>query len=186
MKTTRTACSVSFGLLLLLPACLAFPAADAEPRPRKAAVASRPDATAVEEARRKVAMLNDAYQILVQEIHAWYPNKTGQPIVAAVPVRDLQEVMTRKGWPASRFLGVTGPVMNPDHRPKDDFERKAVAAIRAGKDRYEEITPERLRVATVVPLEGGCFTCHWSEGKRSNRAAISWNLPLTSGRDREK
>lgn len=139
-----------------------------------------------EEALRNVAMLDDAYQLIVHEIHDWYPTRTGQPVVAATTVRELQEIMVRKGWPTSRFLAVSGPVMNPDHRPRDAFERKAAAALRAGRSRYEEVTASQLRVATVVPLEGGCFTCHWTTSKRGSLAAISWSLPLLRGRAAER
>ncbi len=125
-----------------------------------------------------VEMLNDAYQITLEEIHRWYPVRTGQPIVAAVPLRKLQEIMSKKGWPQSRFLAVNGVLMNPDHRPVDAFEKQAVRELTAGADRTEAISAGRLRVTKAISLQGGCRSCHWVPGREETKAALSFSVPL--------
>lgn len=131
-----------------------------------------------EEARRNVAMLDDAYQEILHAVHNWYPTKTGQPVVAATTVVELQKIMSEKGWPQSRFLAVNAIVMNPNHLPKDAFEKKAVEALKAGEQRVEAVEKGRLRVATVLPTGGGCFSCHWTDSKVGSRAAITWSIPV--------
>ena len=133
-----------------------------------------------EEARRSAAMLDDAYQEFLQTIHAWYPTKTGQPKVAASTVIELQKIMAEKGWPQSKFLAVNAIVMNPNHLPEDKFDKDAIAAIKSGKDRYEKVVDGRLRIATVVPTGGGCFSCHWTDSKVGSRAALSFSIPLST------
>ncbi|HEU4752597.1 MAG TPA: DUF3365 domain-containing protein [Armatimonadota bacterium] len=132
----------------------------------------------LEEARTTVTLLDDAYNLLLQEVHAWYPNRTGQPIVAATTVRKIQEQMVRKGWPRSHFLAVNTLLMNPDHQAREAFDKAAVRKIAAGEARYEQIEGDRVRIATEVPLTGGCTSCHWSSGTRDGKAAITWSIPL--------
>ena len=135
----------------------------------------------LEEARTAARMLDDAYQITLREVHHWYPAGGGRSTVAATVVRQLQEVMARKGWPHSHFLGVNGILMNPDHRPGDEFEKQAVQAIKDGQDRVESVENGQFRVATAVSLGFGCSSCHWAAGSRTPRAAITWNIPVKPG-----
>ena len=124
-----------------------------------------------------VAMLDDAYNLVLEEVHHTYPTKPGRPVAATI-VRDLQKKMTDLGWPSSRFLAVNAIVMNPDHVARDEFERQTVRAFTDGGDRRETIENGTLRVATPVSLGGSCFSCHWADKGRASRAAISWKIPL--------
>ncbi|MFN3648392.1 MAG: DUF3365 domain-containing protein [Armatimonadota bacterium] len=131
-----------------------------------------------EEARVAAAMLDDAYQLFLQEIHDWYPNRTGQPVVAAKVVRDVQQEMNRKGWPTTRFLAVNAIVMNPDHQPQDAFEKEAIKVIKMGAEDLERREGDRLRIAKPVSLGGGCFACHWAPNGEKSLAAISFEFPV--------
>lgn len=146
--------------------------------PRKAVAPPARPALTEEEARLDAQMLEDAYRITLQTVHERYPTGTGQPVVAAAVIRQLQAKMTEKGWPKSRFLAVNALVMNPEHRPEDAFERDAVTALRRGDYRYEKIEGGRLRVASSLSLGGSCFRCHWSDAKIGSRAAICFDIPL--------
>ena len=154
------------------------PAARKKPAPapnRPAAPVTNP--MTLEEARMAVAMLDDAYNLVLEEVHHTYPTKPGRPVAATI-VRDLQKKMTDLGWPSSRFLAVNAIVMNPDHVARDEFERQTVRAFTDGGDRRETIENGTLRVATPVSLGGSCFSCHWADKGRASRAAISWKIPL--------
>lgn len=185
--------ALALGLALTGPALLAAPrkgkpAARPAAKPSVAARQARPPASppmSPEEARRTVAMLDDAYQITLHAVHDWYPTRTGQPVVAATVVRKLQERMAELGWPRSHFLAVNALVMNPDHRPRDSFEKDAITALRSGDERYEKVVGSNLRVATALPLGGGCFSCHWSDAKIGSRAAISFEIPLQAREARQ-
>lgn len=167
------------------PAPAASKPAASKPAPRSAKV---PPATPVagegepgvslEEARRSVEMLDGIYQLTLQEIHRRFPVGSGQPVVAALVIRDIQKRMNTRGGPQSRFLAVDLRAMNPDHAPKDAFEQEAAAKLAAGARRYEVIEASRLRMATVVPLGGTCFPCHSTPAGGVGRAAISWSVPL--------
>jgi hypothetical protein len=163
-------------LLILALAIAAGSALLAAPR-KPAPTAARPALTEAE-ARLDAAMLEDAYRITLQTVHERYPTGTGQPVVAAAVVRQLQARMTARGWPKSRFLAVNALVMNPEHRPEDAFERDAVTALRSGADRFEKVEGGRLRVASSLSLGGSCFRCHWSDARIGSRAAICFDIPL--------
>ena len=129
-----------------------------------------------EEALTAVAILDDAYSIILHEVHETYHHSPKTPVAASV-VRNLQRTMTAKGWPASRFLAVNAIAMRPDHLPRDEWERKAVAKLKSGRDqRLETQEPGVLRVATTMSLRGGCGSCHWSKDSMGARAAIAWKV----------
>jgi hypothetical protein len=171
---------------LLLVAAVLASACGAAAAPKRTAkpnpAASAPGATlTLEEARQRVAMLDDLYQGALEEVHRWYPVRSGQPIVAATVIKQLQEKMTARGWAKSRFLAVSGVVMHPDHTAKDEFEKRAINELRSGSDRVEAVEGSVLRVATAVPLTGGCVSCHWTPAGTNARAAISWAIPVRTG-----
>jgi hypothetical protein len=160
-----------------------------------AAAAQRPSAPAVKgyaapplpdeaermslkEARRAIALLDRNYQSALRQIHRRFPVGNGQPVVAAVVVRDMQREVGSGGVLSSRFLAVGTKAMNPDHEPRDDFERQAVQELKRGARWVEALESGKLRVATVTPLGGGCFPCHSTPSGAPVQAAISWTVPI--------
>jgi hypothetical protein len=131
-----------------------------------------------EEARRAVAILDDAYNLILHEVHDTYTTKPGRPVAASL-VKDLQKTMTAKGWPSSHFLAVNALIMNPDHRARDEWERRAVSEMKSGKPAVIEEKPGEYRAATMISLRGGCTSCHWSQDSMGARAAIAWKVRTT-------
>lgn len=131
----------------------------------------------LEAARAVVAMLDDAYQLLLQETHATYHTRPDVPVAAKV-IREVQTRMNHLGWPEARFLAVNAIVMHPDHVARDDFERRAVQTLRRSDQRIEEVVDRQFRAATVVPTGGSCFSCHWTTPGQASKAAITWKVPL--------
>jgi hypothetical protein len=142
--------------------------------PTKAAGVTR--AMTLDEARTAVTMLDDAYNELLLSIHHYYPDPKLE--AAATTVKRIKNVMNKKGWPNAEFLSVNAMVMNPDHIPREAFDVAATRKVRSGERRVEQLAKGKLRVVTEVPLEGGCFSCHWTPGRNSGKAAISWTVPL--------
>lgn len=70
------------------------------------------------------------------------------------------------------WLAVDGKTMNVDHKPRDAFERKAVAALKEGKEEYEAVEEGRYRRAGAIVLHNVCLKCHVPNRKTlENRAA---------------
>jgi hypothetical protein len=180
---TAAACLLACAVPVLAARTAPAPrrSAPRQPAPARAAPAPRFTPVTVEEARETAALLDDAYQTILEEVHRTYPTKPGQPVAATI-VKQLQETMALKGWPRSRFLAVNALVMNPNHVPHDAFERQAVKELKGTSERVEAVEPGRLRVATSVPVGGTCFSCHWTEPGHKGKAAISFSIPIRPAR----
>lgn len=118
----------------------------------------------LERTRAQVKMLDDLYKSAVISITSKYVNKQDETPAAAV-AKDVFEYMQDKGWHKTRLLDATGRPMRKANVAKTDFEKKAVAAIKAGKPYFEEIDQADgkrvLRAATVVPaVMQQCVECH--------------------------
>lgn len=153
------------------------PAKKKSPAPAAASATSVTRSMTLDEARTAVAMLDDAYDLILEETHSIYHTRPSTPVAATV-VRKLQARMTELGWPRSRFLAVNAVVMHPDHVPRDAFEKRTVQALRKGEERVEQVSDGKLRVTTVVPLGGGCGSCHWANTGQSPKAATTYTIPL--------
>lgn len=137
-----------------------------------------PERMSLKEARRTIALLDRAYQSTLRQVHRRFPVGAGQPVVAAVAVRDIQREVSSSASLSSRFLAVGTKAMNPEHEPKDAFEREAAGELKRGARWVESLEDGRLRVATPVPLGGGCYPCHSTPGGGLTQAAISWSVPI--------
>lgn len=137
-----------------------------------------PERMSLKEARRTIALLDRAYQSTLRQVHRRFPVGAGQPVVAAVTVRDIQREVSSNASLSSRFLAVGTKAMNPEHEPKDAFEREAAGELKRGARWVEAVEDGRLRVATLVPLGGGCYPCHSTPGGGTTQAAISWSVPV--------
>jgi len=184
----RTTFASLIGALIL--GAVAVAAGQTPPAPVKAYAApplpDEPERMSLEEARRTIALLDRTYQSALRQIHRRFPVGNGQPVVAAVAVRDVQREVSSSTGLSSHFLAVGTKAMNPDHEPKDAFERQAVDELKRGARWVEAQDDGRLRVATVVPLGGGCFPCHSTPGGGTVQAAISWSVPVQSPQPERK
>jgi len=113
----------------------------------------------LEEARRTVSMLNDLYVTTVVAVHKTYV-KDRSSVPAASAANVVFAAMEKKGWPKTEWIALFTP-LNPDHRPRDAFEKAAAKALRKGTPRYEKVVGKQLRVATLIPLvDKKCQMCH--------------------------
>jgi hypothetical protein len=140
--------------------------------------AANPVRMPLSQARQTVAMLNDLYVTSVVTTHSTYvKDKSITP--AATVARQVFEAMARKGWPQTRWLSTTGRPFNPEHNPKDTFERDAVVALKKGQARYERIENGHLRVVTLVPLvDKSCMMCHTRDQVGDPIGGLSYTVAL--------
>jgi len=137
--------------------------------------------TSLERTRKQVKILDDLYKTAVVSITNKYVEKQSDTPAAAV-AKEIFDAMHKKGWHTARLVDATGKPKNKENLPLTDFEKKAVAEIRAGKPYYEEITQRDgkrlLRVGTVVPsVLPQCAICHG--GKQGKiLGAIVYELPV--------
>jgi hypothetical protein len=140
-----------------------------------------PDKAALDRTREQVKMLDDLYKTAVVSITNSYVE--GQSSVpAAMVAKDIFAAMKQKGYHSARLIDATGKPKNKANVAKTDFEKKAVAEMKAGKAYYEEVAEVDgkpvLRAATIVPVVlKQCAVCH---GKKEGTllGAIVYELPI--------
>lgn len=175
-------------ILCLLP--LALAATYLAPLPasaQKPATDDKPDAAAVERARKTVRILDEVYKNAVVLITDKYVNKETD-FAAGSAVVQLFKNVSKSGNQNVRLLDVTGDPYEPENVAKDAFEKEAVKKIKGGAAFYDEVVKKdngkyELRAMTNVPVVmDKCILCHahYAEAKKKgeNIGAISYRIPL--------
>jgi hypothetical protein len=119
---------------------------------------------AVERTRKTVKMLDDIYKTVVVLITDKYINDEDDFPAGSAAIA-LFEAIGKKGWHEVRLLDATGEPYDEKNSPRDEFEKKAVEQLKAGKGYYERIVQKGdkryLRAATPVPVVmKKCVMCH--------------------------
>ncbi len=138
---------------------------------------------AVQRARRQVLMLDDLYKTVVVLVTDKYVHKDTD-ISAGSAAQLLFEAMRKKGHHDIRLLDATGTPYDDDNLPKDDFEKEAIRALKAGQASYEKVEERAggrvFRMATPVPVVmEKCAMCHEAyKTAKKNEAigALSYTL----------
>lgn len=143
--------------------------------------AKGPDKAALERTREQVKMLDDLYKNAVVSItNTYIADQASAP--AATVAKEVFAAMHKKGWHNARLVDATGKPKNKKNVAVTDFEKKAVAEMKAGKSYYEEVArvdgKDVLRAATIVPaVLQQCSVCH---GKKEGAllGAIVYEIPI--------
>lgn len=117
------------------------------------------DRVTLDVARERAATLHLAYSATLDTIHHYYFRKD-QSVLPARAMEEIFKSVNRQSKAKANWISVNTKPMSVDHEPTSDFEKKAAAAIAAGKDQYESVEDGYLRSASSIPLHGGCISCH--------------------------
>ena len=141
--------------------------------------AAKPAASA-EEARGRAKLLHETVHATLQYVHhEYYREDEGLTIPAATLQRVFQELAERQKVEL-RWLAVDGQAMNADHKPRDEFEKQAAAAIAAGKGEFEQTNGGNYRRAAAITLTSECLKCHLPNRKSNEdrSAGLIVTIPL--------
>ena len=129
------------------------------------------------EARRTARLLSEVMRSTLFSIHR---NYFKPPLQQPIPSRALEDVffrVSRHSGIMMEWLAVNAHAMSIEHRPDDDFERRAVRALDRGKSYYEETLSGEYRRADSITLFSNCIKCHTSS-KPAPVAAVVVRVPL--------
>ena len=131
---------------------------------------------AIARTRKQVMMLDDLYKTAIVLITEHYVDESSD-LAAGAAFQKLFEAMKAKGHHEVRLLDATGQPYDEKNAPRDEFEKKAIAALKGGKPTYEqvvEIDGQRyLKLATPIPVVmQKCTLCHPAYEKASKGQAI--------------
>jgi len=136
--------------------------------------------TSESEARGRARLLHETVHATLQYVHhEYYREDEGLAIPAETLKRMFREVAERQKVEL-RWLAVDGQAMNADHKPRNDFEKQAAAAIGAGKEEFEQTTDGKYRRAAAITLTSECLKCHLPNRKSNEdrSAGLIVTIPL--------
>lgn len=110
-------------------------------------------------ARDRARILHSSYAATLEVLHDHYFHDE-RAVVPARAMEDAFAELARQTKIKARWISVNTKPMSVGHEPQTDFERKAAAAIAAGKSEYEQIDSGHYRRAAPIPLSDGCVGCH--------------------------
>jgi hypothetical protein len=173
---------LSFRRLVLLGGVAALAVLFVGHRPARTADLPSVDRAALERTRDTVRMLDDLYKGYVVGITETYV-KARERTPAAKVTKQVFAHMSAKGWHKARLVDATGDPVNKANAPATEFEKRAVARLKAGKSYYEEVATQDarpvLRAATVVPVVmKQCMSCHPGVKEGDLMGAIVYEVPI--------
>ena len=159
--------------------------------------AAPPDATAIgkespvdpdkrvtlERARERAKLAGEIYAASLHMLHHHYFLRE-KSVVPARAMEDLFDQIRRDSHLSARWISVNAKAMSIDHEPQNEFEKNAARALAGGENAFELVEAGRYRVATSIPLRGGCMHCHGSfggsESKIRHYAGLVIEIPTRS------
>ena len=140
---------------------------------------------AIVRTRQMVRMLDDIYKTAVVLITKHYVHDESDLPAGSAAIA-LFDVIKKKGWHEVRLLDATGDPLDEANVPRDEFEKRAIAQLKAGKSYYEEVVlkdgKRYLRAATPLPVVmKKCTMCHTNyEDYKPGQAigALSYTVPV--------
>jgi hypothetical protein len=166
--------------LFVLLAVAAFSVARSDEK----APAPRADTAVVvptlEEAHRQAEILHTAMHATLQIVHHRYYQEDEGLLLPAATLKEVFAEVEKEQGIKLRWLAVEGQVMNTDHTARDEFEREAVKALKAGKPAYESTEQGVYRRAGPITLTNHCLKCHVPDRKSTEdrTAGLIISMPV--------
>lgn len=137
-----------------------FLAGHAEEAPQQEPAAAVLPPSSAGEARSRAVLLHQVIDGALQVVHRDFFDEDNAGTIPSASLEDVFEVISADHGVKMKWLVVDTDVVNVDHRPADDFERAAAAALAAGKRYAEEADEGQYRYAGSIRLASQCLKCH--------------------------
>jgi hypothetical protein len=145
----------------------------------------KPNAAAVERARKNVKMLDDVYKTAVVLITDKYVN-TKKDLPAGRAAITLFKQISDKGWHEVRLIDATGTPYSDKNVAKDDFDREGLRELKGGKAFFDKVETKDgkayLRAITPIPVVmDKCIMCHenYKDAKKGEPiGALTYTIPI--------
>lgn len=132
------------------------------------------------EARERAEVLHQLIEPMFLAVHDNYYREDESLLLPATTFRQVfDEFATHRGI-RIRWLAVSAEPMNTDHRPQDEFEHAAVAALKSGLSTHDEVTGGQYRYVGTIRLASECLKCHvpGRTNTRDRMAGIVIDMPV--------
>lgn len=137
-----------------------------------------PDSVA--EARARARLLHESFHATLQFVHDEYYRPDEKLQLPAKTLERAFEELDRRHKVQLRWLAVNAIPMNVDHEPRDEFEKAAVASLKAGQNEFDRVENGIYRHAATITLTSGCLKCHLPArtDAKNRAAALIISMPL--------
>lgn len=140
---------------------------------------------AIARTRKQVKVLDDLYKTVIVMITDNYVTEKSD-LAAGAAFQHVFAAMKKAGHHEVRLLDATGEPYEEKNVAKDEFEKAAIAALKAGKPQYEQVVEKDgkrfLRVATPIPVVmKKCTLCHdnYNDAKPGEPiGALGYTVPI--------
>jgi len=151
LRVVAGSASIAFAAFALCAEPPAQPAGESA-----AETAAKPD---LARARDRAELMHKLYSATLDAMHDHYFH-ANRAVLPARAMEDVFAALNEESQIESRWISVNTPAMSLHHEPRDAFEKKAAAAIAAGKESFEAVENGRYRRVGAIPLADGCVSCH--------------------------
>ena len=134
-------------------------------------------------ARRETEMLDTLYKTAIVSVTQTYVENDSST-AAITTFQPVLKAMKDGKWHEVRLVdGLCDPI-NPDNSPKDDFEKRAINEMLAGKERIDAVEKingnDVLRTMTILPMAlDKCVLCHENYRGKKIVGGVSYQVPLS-------
>ena len=117
-------------------------------------------AQSVDEARGRAQLLYEMVNGALQVMHRDFFDPDDKDRIPSRALEEVFEVMAETRNVELRWLAANAKIMNDDHEPKDDFEKRAVTALAKGAEEFESVEGGKYRYVGLIRLHNECLKCH--------------------------
>lgn len=137
----------------------------------------------ISEARVRAQLLHAAIHGSLRVMHRDFFHKGDSKAIPSESLKDVFKAMEEEWHVSIRWLASDETVMNADNKAKDEFQRKALAAVKNGDKEMTAVENGIFRYAGVIPLQNQCLKCHAPDRKslEDRFAALEISMRVSGG-----
>ncbi len=114
----------------------------------------------VQEARGRARLLQETIHATLQIVHREYFREDEHLTIPSRTMKRVFRELKRRCNVDLHWVVINAQAMDVDHKPRNDFEKKAAAAIASGKSEYEQVSDGVYRHVGAITLASECLKCH--------------------------
>ena len=112
------------------------------------------------EARARARLLHEALSGALQVMHRDFFREGERMAIPSESLADVFRELERSMNVKVGWMAVNSKAMNPAHRAKSPFEKKAAEALAGGRESYDAVEEKTYRYAGAIKLGNQCLKCH--------------------------
>lgn len=134
------------------------------------------------EARARARLLHEALNGALQVMHRDFFREGEHMAIPSESLADVFRELERSMNVKVGWMAVNSKAMNPAHRAKSPFEKKAVEALAGGRDSYDAVEEKTYRYAGAIKLGNQCLKCHVPDRQslEDRKASLVISMQLAS------